>query len=362
AYASLLSLNRVVDRLQQLHLQGKICLDSFEVGNLRERLQSLIGFFETRPSSKNRSLEADSLCFQLSLFAREAHIIIGEQIVNQLRGDAGSGFASFNEVLLEVIRKIESMEVSLRLNQSSIEKIDYTERRKSPAVEHSGEKLVESSDPNSFSSTAELVAFENRVTWVVYKLTDNETSLQVIPIVGMGGIGKTNLALTVYDLPNVQGRFDRRLWCVISQEYDVKQIIKGLLGDETDDGIAELGKRLYQKLYRRRYLIVMDDVWSITSWEGLRPHLPDNQNGSRIIITTRISTLADSLTTCAKSCALALLDGNTSWDLLRKKIFGESGSCSDELQEIGKEIAKSCRGLPLSLVAVAGLLAKSDMT
>lgn len=103
----------------------------------------------------------------------------------------------------------------------------------------------------------------------------------------------------------------------------------------------------------------MDDMWNIEAWDGVKRFLPDNKNGSRIVLTTRLSNLASTLSN--SSITMELLGEVDSWNLLSKTVFGEEG-CSVELEEIGKEIAKSCKGLLLSIVTVGGFLANSKRT
>ncbi|KAL8458538.1 hypothetical protein ACS0TY_036166 [Phlomoides rotata] len=102
----------------------------------------------------------------------------------------------------------------------------------------------------------------------------------------------------------------------------------------------------------------MDDIWDIKVWEQLRRYFPDNQNGSRIVLTTRTSNfhLSDS----NYVLKMGFLDKHNSWILFSKIVFGEEGCCRLELEEIGKEIIlENCRGLPLSIVVVGGLLARN---
>ncbi|KAL0318442.1 UNVERIFIED_CONTAM: putative late blight resistance proteinR1B-16 [Sesamum angustifolium] len=179
----------------------------------------------------------------------------------------------------------------------------------------------------------------------------------------MGGIGKTTLAKNTFDNPYIVNYFDKRIWFTISQEYRAREILVRLLNNgkdqESSETLAELGQRLHQSLFGRRYLIVMDDMWSISAWDDLRLFFPNNKNGSRILVTTRISNVAVSLG-FHSPYVMDFLDEDKSWNLLCQKAFGEDNCPYPELEEIGKTIAKKCNGLPLAIVVTGGLLANSN--
>ncbi|EPS65645.1 hypothetical protein M569_09132, partial [Genlisea aurea] len=186
---------------------------------------------------------------------------------------------------------------------------------------------------------------------------------QVISIVGMGGIGKTTLAQLVFNHERVQNRFDVKLWGTVSKKYDLKAILQDLLKDESNHlSDRELAIRLHEKLYLERYLIILDDIWDVEAWNRLQEFIPNNRFESRILVTTRYSRVSDECTTTNGGvCRLEPWDDSRSWACLREMIFGED-DCPVDLKEIGKKIAKACGGLPLSLVAIAGVLSKSKMT
>ncbi|KAK4441012.1 putative late blight resistance proteinR1A-10 [Sesamum alatum] len=105
----------------------------------------------------------------------------------------------------------------------------------------------------------------------------------------------------------------------------------------------------------------MDDVWSNKAWDDFKQFFPNNGNGSRVVVTTRLSNVAVSVGS-QDPYSMNLLDEENCWNLLCEKVFGQGGCPYPELEQIGKDIAKGCRGLPLAVVVIGGLLAKSNMT
>ncbi|XP_047948745.1 putative late blight resistance protein homolog R1B-16 [Salvia hispanica] len=107
-------------------------------------------------------------------------------------------------------------------------------------------------------------------------------------------------------------------------------------------------------------MIVLDDIWSTKFWDEIRMYFPYNNNGGRIVITTRDSNVAQHIVN-AKSLHhnLQLLNKAASWDLLRQTVFGEE-NFPLELQEIGTKIARECGGLPLAIHVIGGLLSKVE--
>nr|GMD75407.1 putative late blight resistance protein homolog R1B-16 [Ipomoea batatas] len=101
-----------------------------------------------------------------------------------------------------------------------------------------------------------------------------------------------------------------------------------------------------------RYLIVVDDIWSVEAWEELNRVFPECGNGSRIVLTSRQeSVISDAkLIIC-----LPFFTIDESWELLQVKLF-KGKECPKELESIGKEISKKCGGLPLVVGLVVGLL------
>ncbi|XP_027096186.1 putative late blight resistance protein homolog R1B-16 [Coffea arabica] len=117
---------------------------------------------------------------------------------------------------------------------------------------------------------------------------------------------------------------------------------------------------LYQNLRRNRYLVFMDDMWNIEAWNELQNPFPDDRNGSRILITSRLHHVVSQFTEEGSLLNLRPLSEKESWELLKRKVFTKEGY-PEALVEVGKEIARNCQGLPLSVVAISGLLKTTNM-
>ncbi|XP_062188466.1 disease resistance protein Pik-2-like [Phragmites australis] len=230
----------------------------------------------------------------------------------------------------------------------------------------------------------QLVGIEDQADTLVKQLkaqAAGELYLKVFSIVGFGGLGKTTLATEV--CRRLEAEFPYQAMVSVSQAFepgrDLKALLKRVLQQvvkpktENANGVKEeeilgidglddkgLAVKLDQCLKDRRYLIVIDDVWTIRAWHAIQHVLPENNCGSRIIVTTRIEMVA-------KSCSPANVSGHCihqmkplnledSKKLFLSRAFGSVGY-PKELEDVMVNILKKCGGLPLAIVSIASVLA-----
>ncbi|XP_071938814.1 uncharacterized protein [Coffea arabica] len=206
----------------------------------------------------------------------------------------------------------------------------------------------------------------NRENEILNQLTRGSSKLDIVFIAGMPGLGKTTFARKVYSSLEVMRHFHLRAWCSVSQEYEKRRLlleiltgIHGLTEEIRQMRDEDLEDKLRKLLLKNKYLIVIDDIWGVGAWNDLKNSFPDDANGSRILFTSRLHRVASEIKPDSPPLPLGLFSQEESWQLLEKKVFKEE-CCPNELLGVGKEIAYHCQGLPLAVVAVAGILKMTE--
>jgi Leucine-rich repeat (LRR) protein len=192
--------------------------------------------------------------------------------------------------------------------------------------------------------------------------TGNE-NLCVIPIVGMGGIGKTTLAQLVYKDNSVKEHFDLQAWVCVSDEFDVFMVTKTVLEAVTLSAcdmkdLNMLQVTLQEKLMGKKFLLVLDDVWNenYADWEALSSPFKSGARGSTVIVTTRNDSVASIMRAVPTDRLKPLLEEDC-WSLFVKHAFHDGNfDAGSELEVIGRQIVKKCEGLPLAAKAIGSLL------
>ncbi|XP_047952580.1 putative late blight resistance protein homolog R1B-17, partial [Salvia hispanica] len=252
--------------------------------------------------------------------------------------------------------------------QKATQGMDFMRRKALIVSSQSG--LLEPSTNSSSSSytkstpllTSSMVGFDGILLKLLHLLIRGPLSRRVIPIQGMGGIGKTTLALNAFQHPCIVQHFDVCLWATISQEYSIHKILAQLLSclrGSTSGTVDEMRERLYKSLFGLRYLIVLDDMWNLKAWYDInvKSLFPDTNNGSRVVVTTRNANVSNHL--CDYCVAMGFLDEDNSWHLFCQNAFAKQQGCPPELEETAKKIVARCKGLPLAIIVVGGHLRKS---
>ncbi|KAG5608197.1 hypothetical protein H5410_019478 [Solanum commersonii] len=209
----------------------------------------------------------------------------------------------------------------------------------------------------------EVVGFDEEAKQVIKRLVEGpQESLDIIPVVGIAGLGKTTLARKIYNDSTLSFEFFSILWVYVGQEYKIKDIylrilkfFKKSIEDHVNDDVDTLAKVISDMIRKGgRCLIVLDDVWEAEVVDVVKRVFPRNKKGHRIMMTTNDRYLASYANPDPHN--LKFLNENESFELLLKRVFGNRNSCPDELAELGQTIARKCEGIPLEIVLIAGIL------
>ncbi|XVF23567.1 hypothetical protein REPUB_Repub13aG0049900 [Reevesia pubescens] len=205
----------------------------------------------------------------------------------------------------------------------------------------------------------------------IMKLLDSknptENQIDVIAIVGMGGLGKTTLAKLIFNDKRVEDWFDLKAWvCISDKEFDAFKVTQEILQEihvsyDQKETRNQLELKLKEKLSGKIFLFVLDDVWRKKELEYLINLLNFGAKNSKIVVTTRDKDVA-SFTRDVQTYPLDILTDDDCWELLSKRAFGNtSPSMYPVLKRISEEIAKRCKGLPLAAKTLGGLLGGRDL-
>ncbi|CAM0885364.1 unnamed protein product [Alopecurus aequalis] len=190
-------------------------------------------------------------------------------------------------------------------------------------------------------------------------------NLMVIPIVGVGGLGKTTLAQLIYNEPEIQKHFPLMSWVCVSDSFDVDSLANSIAETHPERSKAEEASKkspldsLQDVLSGHRYLLVLDDVWNRdpSKWEILKARLTDGAKGSVVLTTTRDERVAKIMGT-VKPYNLAALEDNFIKEIIETRAFSlqkEEERPAVLVNMVG-EIVKRCQGSPLAATALGSVL------
>ncbi|KAL6647275.1 hypothetical protein ACP70R_014712 [Stipagrostis hirtigluma subsp. patula] len=195
-----------------------------------------------------------------------------------------------------------------------------------------------------------------------------ESNVSVLPIVGIGGIGKTTLAQQVCNDRRVQRYFGDPIWICVSYKFDEKKLAREFMRSATGekmemfDSTDLLQRKIRDVVMKRRFLLVLDDMWDDVcsnegeKWQVLLRALSYGLPGSMILVTTRSEKVAELVAT-TEHFQLDGLSDATFWSFFMSCIFSSGTSeISPELELIAQRIVSKLKGSPLAAKTLGRLL------
>ncbi|KAB2063256.1 hypothetical protein ES319_A10G204600v1 [Gossypium barbadense] len=293
---------------------------------------------------KDWLIDLQNLAFDVEDVLDEFAIEIGRRnLMMERRGSSSKSSRlniphSFNDVLFnrDIMSKIRDLTAKLKDLEPQRNKLEL--------------RMTDCERPTRLEQRLQLASLEienhvygrdkDKQTILDLLLKSNDERNFVIPIVGMGGIGKTTLAQLVYNDASIPNHFHLKAWACVSDYFDVLRITKEILQSITsvscnDNDLNIVQEKLQKELSGKKFLIVLDDVWNENyhEWTILQSPFKTRTQGSKIIVTTRNHGV---------SSTMGALHAH-SLELLSTDDFAE-------------KIVRKCDGLPLAAKTLGGLL------
>uniref|UniRef100_A0A0E0MKK7 NB-ARC domain-containing protein n=1 Tax=Oryza punctata TaxID=4537 RepID=A0A0E0MKK7_ORYPU len=220
---------------------------------------------------------------------------------------------------------------------------------------------------------------EKIVRWLTKASTDASGNLMstnhvpILSLIGHGGMGKTTLAQHIRQ--EMVSRNFKVIWVCVSNSFHVtsltSKILESALGAKPNaDCLETLQQDLIHKLkYFTDFLLVLDDVWEDKrkdKWEKLFAPLRTGKSGSKILLTTRMHSVAalaaNAMGIETEFLTIEGLEEGENLELFNHSVFsGQNPQDFPNLKLVGEQIAKKLGGCPLVTKVVGGHL-RSNMS
>ncbi|XP_060967351.1 putative disease resistance protein RGA4 [Cannabis sativa] len=293
----------VVDRIQRLLecLDLKDITEKQRLDEIKKDFSMLRGSFDDAELKKklysDKLLLKDSLADvddlltkMLALTWRTRHVSAPKKLIMMMKMMMNTTTAFFNSISSKMDN---AMQIVRQLQNSSVPEAE-AEAEEEQRGNVGGEIIVVGRDHHLAQITEKLLKKDDDDV--------EDKNLMVIPIVGIGGVGKTIIAMLICDDQRVKSHFDLTIWVSLGVAFDVKAIMKQIISFITHNyptisDFKELQALVFSEIRRKRFLLVLDDVppnVDEQSWKVLTSEiLSVGTNGSRIIVTTRHTKVAE---------------------------------------------------------------------
>jgi Leucine-rich repeat (LRR) protein len=365
--------------------------------NVSQRLGNFINVMNSRNTAATEGPSRSIIISETSSHLPKSKKIFGRDKDIDLILDMILGAYHDNQSNLSNQVKQNFMQNIRKFITKSLRKINtIVSKRERDETESSNDDIYETESSNddifSLTNVGNMWTHQSDATdntWTTPHIIDATISvcvgnrvLDVLPIVGIGGVGKTTVAQAIYNHLRVQEYFELRGWIYVMDSADYKSLVNDIVlsfevgtsrSTESIHSLNEGECRLRSAIKNRRFLLIFDDVREgiDLTWKRLLPVLAEGALGSIILVTTQWQSVASKIGTLP-TIFLDVLEPHHFLALFEYHAFGHfnythatgnqnfllSPYEETELKPIGEEIAQKLHCLPLAAETVGTLLSK----
>ncbi|KAF8116723.1 hypothetical protein N665_0015s0094 [Sinapis alba] len=364
-------IQKLWDLLSQEHELFRGVKDQVE--KLKTDLTNLKSFLKDANAKKHTSASVKTCMEVIKEIIFDAEDVIETFILQDQLGKNGDGikncirrFACIIPEHREIALEIESL--SKRISKVTVDMETFGVQQNIADANDSQRLRKRLEFSTKYESN--LVGLEENVEKLVGYLVEKD-DVQVVSMTGMGGLGKTTLARQAFNHESVKKKFDRLAWVCVTQDCDRMNVWRKILQSfrpKEKENVEEIRQmtedtlqgELFQLLETSKSLIVFDDIWKEEDWDLIKPIFP-HKTGSKVLLTSRNESVAGHEETCL-NFKPECLSNQDSWTLFKRiampiKDASELNRYDKEMEEIGKEMMEHCKGLPMAVRVLGGLLA-----
>ncbi|RVW84136.1 putative disease resistance protein [Vitis vinifera] len=191
-----------------------------------------------------------------------------------------------------------------------------------------------------------------------------EEDVGMIGLYGLGGVGKTTLLTQINNhFLKTSHSFDVVIWVVVSKTPNLERVQNeiwekvGFCDDKwKSKSRHEKAKEIWRALCKKRFVMLLDDMWEQMDLLEVGIPPPDQQNKSKLIFTSRSQDLCGQMG-AHKKIQVKSLTWKDSWDLFQKYVGKDALNSDPEIAELAEMVAKECCGLPLAIITIGRAMA-----